>query len=174
MTRFHPDDAGASSVDAVRPREPESRPTAAPAMVAPRRAGTDFGALARLASDAVLLTVEGRVVAANPAAVRLMNARDPAQLVGAQLAGLIHPDDVPQALPRVARMVSGADPAEPVEHRVVRGTVQANGLDFAIGVRATKPGKHPINGYFRVGYIHAPDEMAMVSLRLIANVNGTE
>ena len=70
--------------------------------------------------------------------------------------------------------LSSNDDGVAFEHRVVRGTVQANGLDFAIGVRATKPGKHPINGYFRVGYIHAPDEMAMVSLRLIANVNGTE
>jgi hypothetical protein len=51
---------------------------------------------------------------------------------------------------------------------------ERRGLDFAIGVRATKPGRHPINGYFRVGYIHDPDELAMVSLRLIANVNGTE
>ena len=70
--------------------------------------------------------------------------------------------------------LSSNDDGVAFEHRVVRGTVQANGLDFAIGVRATKPGKHPINGYFRVGYIHAPDEMAMISLRLIANVNGTE
>ncbi len=83
-------------------------------------AGTDFGALARLSSDAVLLTVEGRVVRANPAAARLMNAQDPAQLVGAQLAGLIHPDDVAQALPRVARMVSAGQPGAPVEHRLVR------------------------------------------------------
>jgi len=123
MTRFHPADAGASSVDAASPLAPESRPAVAAAMVtdaAVESAGTDFGALAKLSSDAVLLTVEGRVVRANPAAARLMNAQDPAQLVGVQLAGLIHPDDVPQALPRVARMVSGSQPAEPVEHRLVR------------------------------------------------------
>jgi hypothetical protein len=40
-------------------------------------------------------------------------------------------------------------------------------------LRATKPGRHPIDGYFRVGYI-AADEFAMVSLRLIANVNATK
>jgi hypothetical protein len=57
-------------------------------------------------------------------------------------------------------------------HRVICRSL--GGLDFAIGVRAIKPGTHPINGYFRVGYIHGPDELAMVSLRLIANVNGTE
>jgi hypothetical protein len=46
-------------------------------------------------------------------------------------------------------------------------------LDFAIGLRATKPGRHPINGYFRVGYI-ASDEFAMVSLRLIATITASE
>ena len=70
--------------------------------------------------------------------------------------------------------LSSLDDGVAFERRVVRGTIQEGGLDFAIGVRATKPGRHPINGYFRVGYIHGPDELAMVSLRLIANVNGTE
>ena len=70
--------------------------------------------------------------------------------------------------------LSSFDDGVAFEHRVVRGTVADDGLDFAIGVRATKPGKHPINGYFRVGYIHGSDELSMVSLRLIANVNGTE
>jgi hypothetical protein len=70
--------------------------------------------------------------------------------------------------------LSSFDNGVAFEQRVVRGTVAEDGLDFAIGVRATKPGKHPINGYFRVGYIHGDGELAMVSLRLIANVNGTE
>jgi hypothetical protein len=70
--------------------------------------------------------------------------------------------------------LSSFDDGVTFERRVVRGTIQEGGLDFAIDVRATKLGRHPINGYFRVGYIHDPDELAMVSLRLIANVNGTE
>jgi hypothetical protein len=45
---------------------------------------------------------------------------------------------------------------------------------FEVPLHATKAGRHPINGVFRVGYIHGTDEMAMVSLRLIANVTGTE
>lgn len=47
-------------------------------------------------------------------------------------------------------------------------------LVFPVGLRATKPGKHPINGLFRVGYIHGTDDLSMVSVRLIANVIGTE
>lgn len=70
--------------------------------------------------------------------------------------------------------LSSFDDGVTFERRVVRGTVGEGGLDFAIGVKPTKAGKHPINGYFRVGYIHGSDEFSMVSLRLIANVNGTE
>lgn len=70
--------------------------------------------------------------------------------------------------------LSSFDDGVKFERPVVRGTIEGGGIDFAIGVKATKPGNHPINGYFRVGYIHAPDEFAMVSLPLIANVNGTE
>jgi hypothetical protein len=69
--------------------------------------------------------------------------------------------------------LSSFDDGVTFDRRVVQATVRDEGLDFAIGLRATKPGRHPINGYFRVGYI-ATDEFAMVSLRLIATVNATE
>jgi hypothetical protein len=57
---------------------------------------------------------------------------------------------------------------------MVRAKIEEGALVFAVPLRATKPGKHPVNGVFRVGYIHDTDEMAMVSLRLIASVTGTE
>ena len=60
------------------------------------------------------------------------------------------------------------------DQEVVPATVEEGALLFAVGFRATKPGKHPINGLFRVGYIRGAGEMAMVSLPLIANVTGTE
>jgi hypothetical protein len=60
------------------------------------------------------------------------------------------------------------------DQEVVTATAEEGALLFAVGLRATKPGKHPINGLFRVGYIRGASEMAMVSLRLIANVTGTE
>src|SRR5262249_5404069 len=69
--------------------------------------------------------------------------------------------------------LSSFDDGIAFDRRVVQATVQDQQLDFAIGLRATKPGRHPINGYFRVGYI-AADEFAMVSLRLIAAVNASE
>jgi hypothetical protein len=69
--------------------------------------------------------------------------------------------------------LSSFDEGVAFDRRVVPATIKDEQLDFAIGLRATKPGRHPINGYFRVGYI-AADEFAMVSLRLIAAVNASE
>lgn len=56
----------------------------------------------------------------------------------------------------------------------VPGAVQNNTLVFRIGVTPTKPGKHPINGVFRVGYIENSESMWMISVPLIANVIGTQ
>jgi len=70
--------------------------------------------------------------------------------------------------------LSSFDDGVAFDRKMVPATVQEEALVFAVGLRATKPGKHPINGVFRVGYIHGTDEMAMVSVRLIANVIGTE
>jgi len=70
--------------------------------------------------------------------------------------------------------LSSFDDGVAFDRKVVPATVEEGALVFAIGLRAIKPGKHPINGIFRVGYIHGSEEMAMVSMRLIANVTGTE
>ena len=70
--------------------------------------------------------------------------------------------------------LSSLDDGVDFERRMVPAIVQERALVFAIGLKVTKPGKHPINGIFRVGYIQGADEMAMVSVRLIANVTGTE
>jgi hypothetical protein len=70
--------------------------------------------------------------------------------------------------------LSSFDDGVTFDRKMVPATVQEEALVFAVGLRATKPGKHPINGIFRVGYIHGSDEFAMVSVRLIANVTGTE
>jgi hypothetical protein len=70
--------------------------------------------------------------------------------------------------------LSSFDDGVAFERRMVPAAVQEGALVFAIDLRATKPGKHPINGIFRVGYIQGTDEMAMVSIRLIGNVTGAE
>ena len=70
--------------------------------------------------------------------------------------------------------LSAEDDGLAFEQDMVRAKIEEDALIFAMPLRATKPGKHAINGLFRVGYIHDSDEMAIVSLRLIASVTGTE
>jgi len=70
--------------------------------------------------------------------------------------------------------LSSFDEGVAFDRGMVQATIREGELVFDVGLRATKPGKHPINGIFRVGYIHGTDEMAMVSLRLIASVTGTD
>lgn len=70
--------------------------------------------------------------------------------------------------------LSAEDDGVAFEQEMVRASIEEGVLVFAVPLRATKPGRHPVNGLFRVGYIHDSDEMAMVSLRLIASVTGTE
>ena len=70
--------------------------------------------------------------------------------------------------------LSSFDDGVAFERRMVPATLDEDSLVFEVPLHATKAGKHPINGIIRVGYIHGTDEMAMVSLRLIANVTGIE
>jgi hypothetical protein len=69
--------------------------------------------------------------------------------------------------------LSAEDEGVAFDQETVPATISEDSLQFEVGLRVTKPGKHPINGIFRVGYLYT-DEIAMVSLRLIANVTGTE
>ena len=74
---------------------------------------------------------------------------------------------------RVSRF-SSLDGGVAFDDTTVPGAVQNNTLVFAVGVTPTKPGKHPINGVFRVGYIENSENMSEVSVPLIANVTGTQ
>jgi len=60
------------------------------------------------------------------------------------------------------------------EDEVVIGTVEDDGkLVFEIGVTATEPGAHPINGVMRVSFINGSKSESK-SIPLIATVTGTE
>jgi hypothetical protein len=69
---------------------------------------------------------------------------------------------------------SSLDDGVAFDDKMVSGAVQGNTLVFAVGVTPTKPGKHPINGVFRVGYIEDSENMSEVSVPLIASVTGTQ
>ena len=70
--------------------------------------------------------------------------------------------------------LSSYDDGVTFERPVVLGVVKNGGLEFVVDVTPTKPGPHPINGVFRVGYFDGGGRMDMVSLPLIATVTGTE
>jgi hypothetical protein len=70
--------------------------------------------------------------------------------------------------------LSSLDDGVAFESKMVPATLDEDALVFEVPLHATKAGKHPINGVFRVGFIQGTDEMYMVSLHLIANVTGTE
>jgi hypothetical protein len=74
---------------------------------------------------------------------------------------------------RVIRL-SSWDDGVAFEQDMVPAKVEDGALVFKVGLKVTKPGTHPVNGLLRVGYIQGTDEMAMVSMKLIANVTGTE
>jgi hypothetical protein len=69
--------------------------------------------------------------------------------------------------------LSSFDDAVDFEKEEVQGSLEGSSLVFAVGVTSTKPGTHPINGVFRVGY-HNGERLKMVSIPLIATVTGTE
>ncbi|MBX5453722.1 MAG: hypothetical protein K6U10_07280 [Acidobacteriia bacterium] len=67
---------------------------------------------------------------------------------------------------------SSLDGAVAFDRKMVDGKAEDGALVFAVGLTPTAPGRHPINGVFRVGYIRDPGEMWMISVPLIANVIG--
>jgi hypothetical protein len=69
--------------------------------------------------------------------------------------------------------LSSYDDGVAFERALVPGKFENGGLTFAVGIKPTKVGAHPINGVFRVGYFQG-DRMDMVSVPLIATVTGTE
>src|SRR5262245_7957487 len=60
--------------------------------------------------------------------------------------------------------LSSFDNGVAFESKVVDAAVRDGALVFAVGLQPTKPGKHPINGVFRFGYIEGGDTMKMISV----------
>ena len=70
--------------------------------------------------------------------------------------------------------LSSFDDGVAFDRKMAPATLEEDTLVFEVPLHATKAGKHPINGVFRVGFIQGTEDIYMVSLRLIANVTGTE
>jgi len=127
---------------------------------------------------ALLIGAAVAQAADQPAAYRV-DIKDASGKVGerAVLRVVLHPRDGIRILSAYNNRVielSSFDGQVAFERKVVRAAVEDDALVFAIGVTPTAPGRHAINGVLRVGYIDGPQEMAMVSLPLIASVTGTD
>jgi hypothetical protein len=68
--------------------------------------------------------------------------------------------------------LSSFDNAVEFDRKAFPGADQDGVLVFNISLRPTKPGKHPINGVLRFGYMQGSEEMAMISVPVIASVVG--
>ncbi|MHB8763194.1 MAG: response regulator [Deferrisomatales bacterium] len=97
-----------------------------------------YRSLVDLSPDAVLTRTRGRIAFANPAAVRLLGAAGPADLVGQPVQRFIHPGDREALRSRVARTEDLGRSFHGEEQRVVgldgeTRTVEASGVSFAQG-----------------------------------------
>lgn len=70
--------------------------------------------------------------------------------------------------------LSSFDDGVAFDSKTFPGTDQNGAMVFNITLHPTKPGTHPINGVFRIGYLEGTDYMAMISVPLVAKVTGTE
>jgi hypothetical protein len=72
-------------------------------------------------------------------------------------------------------MLSSFDDGVEFAKKSVPAVLHDGVLDFAVELKPTKPGPHPINGVFRVGYVDDPNStFEMINVPLIATVTGTE
>ena len=116
-------------------------------------------AYAFIAATAALLALASPPgAAAGEPPAYAVEVRDVTATVGAHevMRATLRPRDgyrVLQAYNNRIIELSSLDDGVAFDSKVVRGTVEDGALVFAVGVRPTKPGKHPINGVFRVGYI---------------------
>jgi PAS domain S-box-containing protein len=69
--------------------------------------------------DGIFVAADEQVVFVNPAAVRLMRAQGPEQLVGRHLSEIIHPDSLPSVKRRVQECYQNGVATAPMEHVLV-------------------------------------------------------
>ena len=136
-----------------------------------------FGSVAAIA--VALLSVAGVAARADEQTAYKVEVQDVIAKVGEHTILLVTltPRDGLRVLQHYTNRVSqfsSFDDGVAFQQSMVRGTFQDERLVFSIDVQPTKPGRHPINGLFRVGYIEGPGKMSMISVPLIATVTGAE
>ncbi|WP_112264054.1 sensor domain-containing protein [Lentzea terrae] len=96
--------------------------------------------LVDLSPDAIVVHEAGRLVYANPAAIRFVRARSDADLLGRPITDFVHPDSQPEMLRRIAKLAepgATSDPADAVLVRFDGGTTDIE----SVSVRTTWEGR---------------------------------
>lgn len=96
--------------------------------------------LVDLSPDAIVVHEGGRIVYANPAAIRFVRAGEAADLLGRPIVDFVHPDSVPPMLRRIADLTepgAASAAAESVLVRLDGGTVEVE----SVSVRTTWEGR---------------------------------
>src|SRR5262245_7359373 len=85
-----------------------------------RQSEERYRRLVDLSPDGVLIVQHSKVVFVNPAAVRLLGAREEAELIGRSPLDFVHPDERGSVLNRMREVLDGSRAASFMERRYVR------------------------------------------------------
>ncbi len=85
-----------------------------------RESETRYRTLVEQAPYAIGIHQDGRLVFVNQAAVELLGASDPAELIGQPIKRFVHPDEWEHTLERVRNVLAGDKAGYPVENRYIR------------------------------------------------------
>jgi len=90
-----------------------------------RQSEERYRQLVELSPDGIVIHQDGRFVFANQAAVRILGAAHPQELLGKPIMDVIHPDYRDVVRERVRQEIEGGKPAHPLEEKFIRldGTV---------------------------------------------------
>ena len=96
--------------------------------------------LVELSPDAIVVHEAGRLVYANPAAVRFARAASTADLIGRPIVDFVHPDSVPAMLARIAELTEPGATTETADVVLLR--LDGTSLDAeSVSVRTTWEGR---------------------------------
>src|SRR5262245_41395930 len=87
--------------------------------------------LVDLSPDAVFIVQAGRVLFVNPAGVRLLGAKDTAEVMGKSVADLVHPDELRAVLTRIDEVLEGQRATVFQERRYTR--FDGTSVDVEVG-----------------------------------------
>jgi PAS domain S-box-containing protein len=101
-----------------------------------------YQSLVNLSPDAIMVHADGKYVFANPAAVAMLGACSPAEIVGREVLAIVHPDQRRAVRERIER-ASGGEPVLMTETVLMR--LDGSSLDVEVTAAQVSYGGKPAN-----------------------------